>query len=98
MNIDRTSAARPQVTPPTTPVDATLSSAPPVAPERAAAEAHPDRVGDRIELSPEAREITAEPDAARAAAVAALRAQLDAGTYQVDADGVARRIVARGDI
>jgi len=102
LNIDRTSAARPQVTPPTTPVDATPSPTSPVASERAAAEARLERVGertgDRIELSAEARGITTEPDAAREATIAALRAQVDAGTYQVDANGVARLIVDRGDV
>ena len=53
---------------------------------------------DRIELSPAAREITADGEAAREAKLAALRAQIDAGTYQVDASGVARRIVAREEL
>ncbi|MFA7249292.1 MAG: flagellar biosynthesis anti-sigma factor FlgM [Dehalococcoidia bacterium] len=53
---------------------------------------------DRIELSPEAREISAEPDAAREALLAALRARIDAGTYRIDASGVARRIVNREDL
>lgn len=89
MEIDRTSAARPQRIPPIEP-----STTSPVAGEREAAEAPLDR----IELSAAAREIGAEPDAARAARLAALRAQIEAGTYRMDASGVARRIVARKDI
>ena len=62
--------------------------------EREAAEARLDR----IELSTQAREVQSEPDAAREAKLAALRAQVDAGTYRMDTNGVARRIVAREDL
>ena len=99
MEIDRTSAARPQrlhPVPPSSPSSPTS----PVTGERAAAEARSAPIDpiDRIELSAAAREIGAEPDAAREATLAALRAQIEAGTYRIDADGVARRIVAREDL
>ena len=92
MEIDRTSAARPQYLNPVPPSVPSTTS--PVASEREAAEARQDR----IELSTAAREITSEPDEAREAKLAALRAQVEAGTYRVDAQGVARRIVARDEI
>ncbi|MEI7926519.1 MAG: flagellar biosynthesis anti-sigma factor FlgM [Chloroflexota bacterium] len=92
MEIDRTSAARPQHLTPVQPSVPSTTS--PVASEREAAEARLDR----IELSSAAREMTTEPDADREAKLAALRAQIEAGTYRVDASGVARRIIARDEI
>ena len=54
---------------------------------------------DRIDLSDAARHAgSASTDAARDARLDDLRAQVDAGTYRVDADGVARRIVARKNL
>jgi len=92
LEIDRSSAARPQYL---TPVPLSVpSSTSPVSSEREAAEARLDR----IELSTQAREVQGEPDAAREAKLAALRAQIDAGTYRMDANGVARRIIAREDL
>lgn len=90
MEIDRTSAARPRPLNPVTP------SAPGTAP--AASDRDAEARLDRIELSAAAREIQDEPEAAREATLAALRAQIDAGTYRMDADGVARRIVEREDL
>ena len=98
MEIDRTSAARPQRITPPEPSAASQSTTSPVGSDREAAEARPDRIGDRIELSPAARELQADDPASREAKLAALRAQIDAGTYQVDASGVAHRIVAREDL
>ena len=97
MEIDRTSAARPQRISPIEP-SPEPSTTSPVASERAAAESRLIRIEDRIELSAAARETGTEPDAVREARLAALRAQIDAGMYRMDADGVARRIVAREDI
>ncbi|MGE3855628.1 MAG: flagellar biosynthesis anti-sigma factor FlgM [Dehalococcoidia bacterium] len=92
MEIDRTSAARPRHLTPVPP--SVPSGTSPVASEREAAQARLDR----IELSSDAREVQSEPEAAREAKLAALRAQIDAGTYRMDANGVARRIVARDDL
>lgn len=91
MEIDRTSAARPRHLNPVTP-SAAGTGAP------AGSERDAEVRLDRIELSSAARDIQDEPDAAREAKLAALRAQIDAGTYRMDPDGVARRIVAREDI
>jgi len=92
LEIDRTSAARPQRF---TPIEPSVpSTTSPVASEREAAEARLDR----IELSTAAREIGTEPDPDREAKLAALRAQVEAGTYRMDAYGVARRLVDRGDL
>ena len=87
MEINRTSAAQPQ-----RPIDAEQATAP--------SAAGPDETErrDRIELSDAARAIGQQSNAAREARMQALRAQLDAGTYRMDADGVARRIVARQDL
>jgi flagellar biosynthesis anti-sigma factor FlgM len=53
---------------------------------------------DRIDLSAQARQLAAieSPDE-RAARVEALRAAVQDGTYQVDADELAGRIAERGD-
>lgn len=53
---------------------------------------------DRIDLSAQARQLAAmeSPDE-RAARVEALRAAVQDGTYQVDADELASRIAERGD-
>lgn len=89
LEIDRTAAARSQrITPPEPSTTAHAAG------EREAADARLDR----IELSPAAREIQVDDDATREAKLAALRAQIDAGTYQVDAAGVAHRIVVREDL
>lgn len=92
MEIDRTSAARPQRLTPIQPSVPSTTS--PVASEREAAETRLDR----IELSTAARDIGAEPDAAREAKLAALRAHVEAGTYRVDANGVAHRLIARDEL
>ena len=109
MEIDRTSAARPQWIPPVQPptVSAATTSPATTSPATGELEAAEPRL-DRIELSAAAREIGpdldvvrepgVDPEVTREQALAALRAQIDAGTYRVDADGVARRIVARGDL
>ena len=53
---------------------------------------------DRIELSDDARQITELDSAERQAKVRELREQVDAGTYRVDTDGVARRMMDQGEI
>ena len=91
MEIDRTSAARPQ---------RLFNQDALPAPAPADADAPAER-RDRIELSEAARRAgpasadASSADSSREALLDDLRAQVDAGTYGVDADGVARRIVAR---
>jgi len=89
LEIDRTYAGRSQ---PLRPVESTPSASASAAAREAA-----EPRQDRIELSAEAREITGDPDA-REAKLEALRARIEAGTYRVDAEGVARFIVARKDL
>lgn len=95
LEINRLSAAGPQRL---SPVDPSTVPATPSAPSAASDRDTVSARQDRIDLSPAARELSAEPDAAREAQLAALRAQIESGAYRVDADGVARRIVAREDL
>ena len=89
MEINRASAAQPQ-----RPVNLD-----PIAAQPAAGQPEPAERRDRIELSDAARQIGQQPvDGTREALLRQVRAQLDAGTYRIDADGVARRIVAREDL
>lgn len=64
--------------------------------QRASRVADPAPAVDRIELSAAAR--TGDDPAARAAQVARLRAQVDAGTYRVDAQRIAQRMVEDDEV
>ncbi|MDO9444681.1 MAG: flagellar biosynthesis anti-sigma factor FlgM [Dehalococcoidia bacterium] len=90
MNIDPTGPA------PLRPVQAT--SPRPRAGEQPPAATTRGGQHDRIDLSAQARQLAAieSPDE-RAARVEALRAAVQDGTYQVDADELANRIAERGD-
>lgn len=88
MEIDRTAAV-----PPSRLIPPDSGAVPPAAGPADAIERR-----DRIELSNAAREVGQQPAGDREAKLLALRAQIEAGTYRVDADGVARRIVARDDL
>jgi anti-sigma28 factor (negative regulator of flagellin synthesis) len=89
LEIDRTSAARPPHIPANP--DTTPASPPP------ARDDVPER-RDRIELSGTARDAAQLPDDARAARIAALRAQVEAGTYDADPSAIARSLLARQDL
>jgi len=52
---------------------------------------------DRIDLSEEARSLQGTSPTDREARVDQLRAQVRFGSYRVDADEVAQRMVERGD-
>ncbi|PKN82173.1 MAG: flagellar biosynthesis anti-sigma factor FlgM [Chloroflexi bacterium HGW-Chloroflexi-9] len=90
MNIDPTGPA------PLRPVQATPSR--PWTGEQPAAPVTRGGQHDRIDLSTQARQLAAieSPDE-RAARVEALRAAVQDGTYQVDADELASRIAEQGD-
>jgi flagellar biosynthesis anti-sigma factor FlgM len=93
LEIDRTSAARPPYIPTNT--DPTPDAPPPAA--RDEAPERPDRT-DRIELSGAARDAAQLSEEAREARVAALRAQVQAGTYTADPHATARQLLASDDL
>jgi len=89
LEIERSSAARPPHSP--AHPDTTPTSPPP------ARDDVPER-RDRIELSGAARDAAQLPEDARAARIAALRAQVEAGTYHADPNAIARSLLAREDL
>ena len=54
--------------------------------------------GDSINLSSAARELASAPPEEREALVRRIRAQVQAGSYRVDPDAIARQMVDRGDL
>lgn len=54
--------------------------------------------GDSINLSSAARELASAPPEEREELVRRIRAQVQAGSYQVDPDAIARRMVNSGDV
>ncbi|WCK54201.1 flagellar biosynthesis anti-sigma factor FlgM [Aneurinibacillus sp. Ricciae_BoGa-3] len=61
-------------------------------------EANRTRGQDKLEISPEALDLhkTQETEAQRAERIAKLKQQVQAGTYRVDADKVAEKIIKGG--
>ena len=53
---------------------------------------------DSINLSSAARELASAPPEAREDLVRRIRAQVQAGSYHVDPDAIARRMVNRGEM
>ena len=89
MEINRTSGPQPQRVPDIAPATG----------RPAAGSDTPGEHRDRIELTDAGREVVQQPSAmARRALLKALRERLDAGTYRVDAEGIARRIASQEDI
>lgn len=53
---------------------------------------------DSINLSSAARDLASAPPEERAEIVRRIRSQVDAGSYRLDADSIARHMVDRGDL
>ena len=53
---------------------------------------------DSINLSSAARDLATAPPEERAEIVRRIRSQVDAGSYRLDADAIARHMVDRGDL
>ncbi len=89
MEINRTSGPQPLRVPDSNPATGRPAAAPDAPPEHR----------DRIELTDASREVAQQgSDIAREALLKELRARLDAGTYRVDAEGIAQRIASQEDL
>jgi anti-sigma28 factor (negative regulator of flagellin synthesis) len=95
VNIDRTQSSY------TRPVEQTGQVPPRARPKPDADAGTGAAPRDRVDISEGAREVVRMSEtelAARLAKVRQLREQIDAGDYEVDPNGLARRIVDRGDV
>ena len=87
-----------KIIPPETMVDKVAATQKPAAPQRAPA-TEPQPAGDRVSLSPRARELAAArraleviPDV-RTDKVADLKARIEAGTYRIDSEAIADKML-----